>query len=195
MHITDRLTHHATAVCARIARLIDGAPNTPRSDLEDWDPDDQIDRDDRADGAVRAHSYTEQPGLYDDPDPNNGEQSVVVVLDLYADTHEDAARRVDHLLQPGGPCDVLAQPDVDAWWFPESRDKHIDRNDRDDRAAVVAAAWVVQRSTEAEAAVAISKAGILGGWLSPDDREPLHLDEAEHVVRALSDAGYRITRA
>jgi hypothetical protein len=55
-----------------------------------------------------------------------GEQSVVVVFDLYAPTHEAAAR---HLAEHLGalPHDV----DVDAWWFPEPQNKHIDRNDRD----------------------------------------------------------------
>jgi hypothetical protein len=56
----------------------------------------------------------------------NGEQSVVVVFDLYAPTHEHAARRLaDHL------ASLSHHVDVDAWWFPEPQDKHIDRNDRE----------------------------------------------------------------
>jgi hypothetical protein len=61
--------------------------------------------------------------------------------------------------------------------------------------ATAAVAWVRQRMTEAEAAAAISKVGVIGGWIRVADRDPLHLDEARNVVRAMTDAGFRITRA
>ncbi|WP_431838599.1 hypothetical protein [Cellulomonas sp. Y8] len=56
----------------------------------------------------------------------NGEQSVVVVFDLYAPTHEEAARHLARHLTT-----LPRDADVDAWWFPEPQDKHVDRNDRD----------------------------------------------------------------
>jgi hypothetical protein len=42
---------------------------------------------------------------------------------------------------------------------------------------------------EAEDVAAITKVGVMGGFISATDRDVLHLDEAGHVVRALSDAG------
>lgn len=76
-------------------------------------------------------TVTPQPAQDRDENPTTRpEQTVVVVFDVYADTREDAARKVADLLRRGGTCDVLADPQVDAWWFPEAWAMHIDGNDR-----------------------------------------------------------------
>lgn len=54
------------------------------------------------------------------------EQSVVVVFDLNGHDHADAAHRLADLLTGAGRTDN----GVEAWWFPEPQDRHIDGNDR-----------------------------------------------------------------
>lgn len=51
------------------------------------------------------------------------EQCVVVVFDLYADTHHAAAERLADVLGASG---ILAHEDIEAWSLPEPQDKHID---------------------------------------------------------------------
>lgn len=58
---------------------------------------------------------------------HDGEQSVVVVFDVFATTHHDAAVHVLRRLTDA----ELTGHDIDAFWFPEPQDKPIDGNDRD----------------------------------------------------------------
>lgn len=77
--------------------------------------------------AYSAHRQeARQPVPFGTACDDGCEQSVVVVFDLYAPTHEDAARHLAGLLGS-----VLHDDAVDAWWYPEPQDKHIARNDRD----------------------------------------------------------------
>ncbi|MFB9957011.1 hypothetical protein [Cellulomonas denverensis] len=58
---------------------------------------------------------------------HDGEQTVVVVFDVFATTHHDAAV---HVLRRLTDADLTGH-DIDAFWFPEPQDKPIDGNDRD----------------------------------------------------------------
>jgi hypothetical protein len=147
MSITTALARHLNALRKRITTSTGATPSThpyptdylgpytPPSGVLDYGEtpieDEPLDYDECAEGDECFHDAADEDW---DPSPEPvsvHEQSVVVVFDLYADTHTDAARRVADMLRRGGECDVLDQPDVDAWWFPEPGDKAVDGNDRD----------------------------------------------------------------
>lgn len=77
------------------------------------------------------------------------DQTVLVAFDVIASSHEEAARLIctrlaaSDLLEPATRT-VVAAPEIEAWFLPEERDKHIDRNDRD----AIAWTWVQHGACE-----------------------------------------------
>lgn len=64
------------------------------------------------------------------------EHGVVVVFDTYAPNHGKATREIHSLLASLHPALFDIDSPVRSWWFPEARDKVIDRNDNDDMTLV-----------------------------------------------------------
>ena len=71
------------------------------------------------------------------------DQTVLVAFDVIASSHEEAARLICTRLATSDLLEsatrtVGAASEIEAWFLPEARDKHIDRNDRD----AIAWTWV-----------------------------------------------------
>lgn len=64
--------------------------------------------------------------IFGQDNDRGGEQCVVVVFDLYADTHHAAAEHLAAALEASG---IRSHDGVEAWSFPEPQDKHIDGSD------------------------------------------------------------------
>lgn len=91
-----------------------------------------------------------------------------------------------------GDAVLVEEHTEEQWTNPETSDHESCR-----RFAGVdsAARWVRERRGQAAAIEVLTRAGIVGGHVRVDDREPLDLDSAARVIEALDAAGLRITHA